>query len=323
MSDGADVVRWGFLGAGMVATKALAPAVHTAAGARLQAVASRSPRRAAALAPAGRVHARYEDLLADDDVDAVYVALANDAHAQWTLAALEAGKHVLCEKPLGLHAPEVRRMVDAARASGRLLVEAFWYRWHPRVREAERLVASGELGRVLEVDSGFCFDGSDTLHGSYRLHPDMGGGALLDVGCYAISGALAALGWPDRLDVETLQRTRHEHGVDLTTDAVLRADDARARVRGSFEAPEGQWLVVKGEAGTLDLPGPTYSAWTSDPTVLRVDGRPLASWEPVDAYRLMVEAFSARVRGEDAWVIPLEQSLRVAEVLDQVAGREQ
>ena len=122
-------VRWGFLGAGGIARTALAPAVAAASGAVLHAVAARDPARAAALGPV-RAYGDYAALLADDDVDAVYVALHNDAHLPWTLAALAAGKHVLCEKPLGLSAAEVDQM--AAAAGDRLVVEASWYRWHPR-----------------------------------------------------------------------------------------------------------------------------------------------------------------------------------------------
>lgn len=123
-------VGFGFLGAGMIATTALSPAVHAADGAHLQAVAARDIDRARSLEPAGKAYDDYSAVLADDTVDVVYIALANDAHERWTLAALEAGKHVLCEKPLGLDVAQVRRMTDAAAAADRLLVEAFWYRWH-------------------------------------------------------------------------------------------------------------------------------------------------------------------------------------------------
>ncbi|MGJ7440194.1 Gfo/Idh/MocA family protein [Aquipuribacter sp. MA13-6] len=182
---------FGFLGAGGIATGALAPAVHAADGAHLQAVAARSQQRAAALEPAGRAYDDYAAVLADETVDVVYVALSNDLHERWTVAALEAGKHVLCEKPLGLDAAQVRRMTDAAAAADRLLVEAWWYRWHPRTLRAVDLVRSGALGRVVRVETEFSFDAD--LTGNYRVDPTRGGGGIYDVGCYAVDAARWAL----------------------------------------------------------------------------------------------------------------------------------
>ncbi len=177
-------VRWGFLGAGWIATRALAPAVAAADGAVLLAVAARDITRAAALGPAGRVYDDYAGLVADDEVDAVYISLTNEVHAHWSIAALQAGKHVLCEKPLAMNAREAVAMSEAANAAGRRLVEASWYRWHPRVRRAQELLAAGRIGSVRHVSAGFTFAGN--LAGNYRLEPTRGGGALYDVGCYAV-----------------------------------------------------------------------------------------------------------------------------------------
>jgi len=140
-------VRWGFLGAGFIATHALAPAVHAADGATLQAVAARDLDRANRLSPAGNVFDSYDALLRDDDVDAVYISLTNDVHAHWAIAAMRAGKHVLCEKPLAMNAMQVREMTAVAEETGLLLVEASWYRWHPRVRRAQKELAAGASAR--------------------------------------------------------------------------------------------------------------------------------------------------------------------------------
>lgn len=218
-----DAVRFGFLGAGWIAGRALAPAVHAANGAVLHAVAARDTTRAEQLEPVGRCYDDYAALLLDPDVDVVYINLTNDQHAPWALAALAAGKHVLCEKPLGLGPEEVRGMTDAARSAGRLLVEAFWYRWHPRTRRLEQLLAAGALGPVHEVDAEFSFDGSDDarMTGNYRLDPARGGGALYDVGCYAVSLAHLVLGPSLRVDrVETVVGPT---GVDLDTAARVTA----------------------------------------------------------------------------------------------------
>ncbi len=312
-------VRWGFLGAGWIAARALAPAVHGADGARLVAVASRDRDRAARLAPSGHAYGHYEQLLADPDVDAVYVALHNDAHLPWTLAALRAGKHVLCEKPLGLSAEQVQTMASAAAQADRLLVEATWSRWHPRTRRAEALVRAGALGDVRAVDAGFTFDG--VPEGNYRLHPRHGGGALYDVGPYALGAPLWLV--PDaEPTVESVTVDSTATGVDATTTAVLRLGAARATVRTSIAAEPAQWLEVTGTAGTLTLAAPAFTSWRQ-PSVLLLQGADGAQtrldFAPQDAYRLMVEHVSRAVRGDPtAWVLPVSESLRVARALDAV-----
>ncbi|MFM8390445.1 MAG: Gfo/Idh/MocA family protein, partial [Actinomycetota bacterium] len=174
-------VRWGFIGAGFVASRAMAPAVHAADGAVLYAVASRDARRSAELEPQV-VHESYQALIDDPNVDAVYISLTNVQHKEWVVAALEAGKHVLCEKPLALNADEVRAMQATADRHQCLLVEAVWTRWQPRMKRMAEIVQRGDLGDVSSISSAFTFQGD--LTGNYRSQPEMGGGALLDVGCY-------------------------------------------------------------------------------------------------------------------------------------------
>lgn len=307
-----DPVRWGFLGAGTIARKALAPAVAAAHGAVLQAVGARDVERARALDPV-RAYGDYAAVLADPDVDAVYVALSNEAHLPWTLAALEAGKPVLCEKPLGLSAAEVDAM--AAAAGDLLVVEASWYRWHPRVRLAQQRLA--EIGRVVHVTAGFRFDGQ--LDGNYRLEPARGGGALYDVGCYAVSACLWAVGQGAPVDV-VAQSQLGPTGVDLDTRAVLRwADDTEAEVHAGITGGDGQWLVITGERGELELRDAPYTSWTTDATELWVSdgtGTERVPVEPVDAYRLMVQEVSSVLRGGPGWVLPLAESRDTAAVLD-------
>jgi predicted dehydrogenase len=305
-------VRWGFLGAGGIARTALAPAVTAARGAVLRAVGARDVERARALGPE-RAYGSYDEVLADDDVDAVYVALSNDAHLPWTLAALRAGKHVLCEKPLGLSAAEVDEMADAA--GDRLLVEASWYRWHPRVRLAQSRLA--ELGRVRHVAAGFTFAGD--LDGNYRLDPERGGGALYDVGCYAVSACLWAVGRGLPQDV-VARSELGPTGVDLETRAVLAWDGAEAEVHVGMAADRGQWLVITGEHGELELRGPSpFTAWKDDATELWVSDGTSTERVPVpatDAYVAMVEEVSSAVLGGPGWVLPLAESRATAAVLD-------
>ncbi len=309
-----DPVRWGFLGAGNVAGAALAPAVHSAQGAVLHAVAARDPARAAGLGP-HRVHPTYQHLLADDEVEVVYVSLPNDAHLPWTLAALSAGKHVLCEKPLGLTAGEVDELTRAAARAGRTVVEASWYRWHPRVRLAQARLP--EVGPVAHVTAGFTFAG--VPEGNYRLDPVKGGGALYDVGCYAVSACLWAVG--RGLPTEVAARFEvGPSGVDLDARAVLSWEGGpEAEVRAGMIGGERQWLVVTGERGEVELRGAAYTAWTGDDTELWVSdgaGTERVAVPASDAYRIMVEEVSSALRGGPGWVLPLSQSRDTAAVLD-------
>ena len=311
------MTRWGFLGAGWIATKALAPAVHQADGAVLQAVAARDVDRARALGPVGSAYGDYEDLLADDSIDAVYISLTNEVHAHWSMQAMRAGKHVLCEKPLAMTAAEVREMTAVSAETGRLLVEASWYRWHPRVRRAQELLQSGRIGDVTHVSAGFTFDGR--LDGNYRLEVARGGGALYDVGCYAVSAALWAFG-----DVPSIVSARQQlgpTGVDLVTEAVLEFAAGEAEVRAGISEPPLQWLVINGHSGEIELRDAAYTSWVRDDTVLLVsDGRSTqrTTLPAANAYRVMVEEVSSVIQGGPGWVVPLADSLATAAVLDAV-----
>ena len=308
------MTRWGFLGAGWIATKALAPAVHAASGAVLQAVASRDEARSAALDPV-TVHASYAALLADPDVDAVYISLSNEAHLPWSLAALAAGKHVLCEKPLCLTADEVAQL--QAAAGDLLCVEASWYRWHPRVRLAQQRLAG--IGPVRHVSAGFAFAG--VPEDNYRMDPARGGGALYDVGHYAVSAALWAVGEGVPADVAARARFAPS-GVDLVTEAVLDwASGATAEVRCGIDDTEGQWLVITGERGEIELRDAPYTSWKDDATELWVSDGVGTERLPVpacDAYEVMVEEVSSVIAGGPGWVLPLTDSWQTARTLDLV-----
>jgi predicted dehydrogenase len=309
-------VRWGFLGAGGIATGALAPAVHAATGATLQAVAARSLDRARTLGAAS-AYDDYGALLADDDVDAVYIALSNEMHLPWAVAAMRAGKAVLCEKPLALTRAEVDEMTAVSAETGQLLVEASWYRWHPRVRLAQQRL--GEVGPIRHVAAGFTFDAS--LEGNYRLEPSRGGGALYDVGCYAVSACLWAVGAGLPVDV-TARATYGPTGVDLVTEAVLEwGDGVEAEVRAGIAGEVGQWLVMTGERGEIELRDAPYTSWVEDQTELWLSDGTATERVPVPAanpYQLMVEEMSSVLTGGPGWVLPLAESRSTAAVLDAI-----
>jgi len=187
VSDGAPL-RIGILGAARIAPMALIKPAREVPEAAVVAVAARDPKKAEAFAARHRiprVHASYDALLADPEIDAVYNPLPNGLHAEWSIRALEAGKHVLCEKPFASNAEEALRMTQAAVRTGRRLVEAFHYRYHPLALRMKSIVESGDLGTIRHIETHMCIP--LPLPNDIRYRYDLGGGATMDVGCYTIS----------------------------------------------------------------------------------------------------------------------------------------
>ena len=309
------MITWGFLGAGWVATKAVAPALHSARNARLDAVASRDRSRSEALGPQ-RIYERYEDLLADPGIDAVYINLANHQHCQWTIAALAAGKHVLCEKPLALNYVQAQMMAEAAKKYDRVLVEAVWNRWHPRFSRIVELVNAGDIGKINRIESLFCFPAE--IENNYRLNVEMGGGSLLDVGIYQAHLWRALIHGEPELNIELLTENIGVTGVDLTTQLVGKlSNNIGIQALSSFEMLETQKLVISGELATIECLGDdAFTSWNM-PSVMRI-GDHLQEFAPVDPYRLMIENVSAFILGESAWIPAISHSLHVAKILDQI-----
>jgi predicted dehydrogenase len=309
-------IRWGFLGAGSIATKALTPAVRGAKNATLQAVASRDAIRSQSLEPV-KVHATYQDLLDDPEIDAVYISLANHQHCEWSIKALQAGKHVLCEKPIAMDAKEARLMAEAAKNNNRMLVEAVWTRWHPRFIRMVELVQSGAIGEIKAIDASFTFPGS--LEGNYRLAPEMGGGSLFDVGPYPLHAWSALTQGNLKMKINSIQRNTGPTGVDMTTriDATLNGS-ITVNALTSFERDEEQLLLVTGSISSIENIGNDAFTSLRNPSVLKV-GDLLENFAPVDPYQLMVENFGARIKGEESWILPIEETIRVMEILDEIA----
>lgn len=308
-------VRWGFIGAGYVASRAMAPAVHAASGAELYAVASRDAARSAELEPVV-VHDSYRALIEDSNVDAVYISLTNVQHKEWVIAALEAGKHVLCEKPLALNADEVRSMNAVAERHQCLLVEAVWTRWQPRMKRMAQVIQRGDLGDVQSISSAFTFKGD--LTGNYRSDPTMGGGALLDVGCYQAHLWMMLLGETIDYSIETVERTDGPTGIDLTTSVQTTLNGSiRADALCSFDmAPEQRISVTGSTVAMRTGDGEAFTLWKQDATL--IIGDTVETFAPDDAFSLMVQDVSAAIRGEDSSVFPSTSSLRVAEILDSI-----
>jgi len=293
----------------------MAPAVHAASGAELYAVASRDAARSAELEPTV-VHNSYSDLIDDPNVDAVYISLTNVQHKEWVVAALEAGKHVLCEKPLALNAEEVRIMLNAAERHQRMLVEAVWTRWQPRMKRMAEVIQRGDLGNVLSVSSAFTFQGD--LTGNYRSDPTMGGGALLDVGCYQAHLWLMLLGETVDFALQNVERTVGPTGIDLTTFVQATLNDSiRADALCSFDIAPEQRIAVTGSTSSMHTgDGEAFTLWKQDATL--IIGDTVETFAPDDAFSLMVRDVSAAIRGEVSSVFPSTSSLLVAEILDSI-----
>ncbi|CAN2188769.1 MviM Predicted dehydrogenases and related proteins [Candidatus Nanopelagicaceae bacterium] len=309
------MTSWGFLGAGWVATKALAPAVHKARNARLRAVASQDAARAQALVPE-KIYRSYEELLADPKIDAVYINLANHQHHQWTIAALDAGKHVLCEKPLALNYAQAQEMADATVKNDRILVEALWNQWHPRFTRIVELVTGGHIGALTEINSSFTFTAE--LENSFRGQLAMGGGSLLDVGNYqAHIWKTLSSGEPE-LEIQSLNRSAGNTGVDLTTQiSATLSSGVKINALSSFEMPEAQELIISGKLVEIQCLGSdAFTSWNK-PSSLRI-GNSVEEFAPVDPYAMMIEDFSDAISGKPAWLPALDQSLYVAKLLDQI-----
>ena len=309
-------VRWGFIGAGYVASRAMAPAVHATSNASLYAVASRDQERSATLEPQV-VHRSYQDLINDPMVDAVYISLTNAQHKEWVLAALNAGKHVLCEKPLAMNASEVGTMLDAATRNNRLLVEAVWTRWQPRMQRMAQIVKSGELGEVTGISSAFTFQGD--LTNNYRLDPSLGGGALLDVGVYQAHLWLMLLNEDVSFSIESVERTMGDTGVDLTTRAQLQLNNSvTAHLVSSFDLPPQQHIEVTGTTATMRTgEGEAFTLWKQPSTLLI--GETAEHFEADDAFALMVHGVSVAIEAGKPTIFPAASSLRAAEITDAIS----
>lgn len=289
-------VRFGILSTARINEKLLATARGSA---KLEVVAagSRSPERAAAFARThglARAHGSYEALLADDDVEVVYVSLPNALHIPWTILALRHGKHVLCEKPLSPRAAEVEEAFDVAEAEGRLLSEAFMYRFHPQLDRVRELLADGAIGDLRLVSSSFRFPADPIADATVLKGPD--GGSLLDVGCYCVSASRLLAGEPEVVQGEVVPADGD--GVDLRFVGTLRCrSGVLAQFDSSVDLPHAERLELMGSRGTLALSDPWGQGREARIELRRDDGREVIELGVVDAYTLQFERFAAAVRG--------------------------
>jgi predicted dehydrogenase len=321
-------VKWGVLGAASIAVQRMMPAIGEAPGATLHALASRDETKARAVAAkfaAPRAYAGYERLLADPEIDAVYIPLPNQLHFEWSLRALEAGKHVLCEKPLCLASRDVERLCIARDRAGKHIEEAFGYRNHAQWGKVLELIAAGAIGPVCAAHAVLAKQFLDPA--DVRNNPAAGGGALYDLGSYAIN-ALNLVHGRQPLRVSALAEQDPRFGIDRLTSALLDYGDAHASLTVASQAGPSAWathqqLTVLGARGWLRMNFPFAQArpiacFIEVGHEQSVGGVPTIVHEfpPANQYALQVERFSRRVLGASVPAWPIEDALATLRTIE-------
>ncbi len=317
-------VNWGVLGAAKFAREHMARAIHEAEGARFHALATSDPRKAApfsAFCPDLKIHNSYDALLADPDIEAVYIPLPNHLHVEWTLKALEAGKHVLTEKPIAMQADEIDALIAARDRTGLMATEAYMIVHHPQWQRARTLIAEGAIGRILHADAHFSYDNRSDP-GNIRNRPETGGGSIPDIGVYTYGSARWATGAePVALDAEITR----ENGVDVF-----------ARVFGEMEGPGGRFtyhamtsmrlfprqeVVFQGETGLIRLTAP-FNAGLFGEAQLHMFRQDRADhierFPGARQYRNQVEAFGRSIRQGTPYPWTLEDAKGTQAMIDRV-----
>jgi predicted dehydrogenase len=306
-------VRWGIVSTAHI-NRLLIPGAKASSKVDLVGVASRDQARADAYASKWgipRAYGSYDELLADPEIEAVYVSLPNTLHADWSIRAVEAGKHVLCEKPLASRAADVEAVFDAADRAGRLVSEAFMFRHHPQIARVQALVAEGAIGELRLVRTAFSYSLYDP--DNIRLRPEVDGGGLMDVGCYCISGSRLLAGEPERVYGE---EWIGESGTDWAFAGTMRFP---GNVLATFDCgtalPERDELEAIGSEGSLFLDDPWHGR---TPVIeLRRGGEvEVIRGEEADSYRLELENVSDAVRGEGQLLLGRADAVAQARALE-------
>ncbi len=323
-----EKVKWGILGAATIARVCVIPAIQKSHNGVIHALASRFPEGAAELVKKSNIkylYDSYDKVLDDPSVDAVYIPLPNHLHHVWTVKALNAGKHVLCEKPLACSAEEAQEMAVAAEKNRRLLMEAFMYRFHPRSLHIKKLITEGIIGTPSLIRAAFCYHmGEEALSrgAHYRLNPEMGGGALLDVGCYGVS--LARWLFADEPEQIQAQAVYHHTGADIHVAGLLRFPRGRlATLEASFCAALQQTYSVVGSDGAIELPHDAFIPWEHDAVfVVRARNQENGQRHVIagtDEYQRMVEHVANAIMGREKPAITPSESINNMRVLDALA----
>jgi predicted dehydrogenase len=321
-----STLRLGILSTADIARAKAVPGFRQADRVEVVAIASRDEPRARQVAAElgiDRAHGSYAALLADDAVDAVYIPLPNHLHLEWTIAAVRAGKHVLCEKPLALTADDAQRMVEAANAAGVRLMEAFMYRLHPSWEAVRRLVASGRIGELVSVQSWFSYYNDDP--GNIRNMLEAGGGALYDIGCYCVNLSRMLFGAePDGVSASIVRDAAT--GVDTLVSGILEFGSGVASFTASTRAEDDQRVDVYGTRGRISVEIP-FNIPSDRGTRIFVSagGNPpvapdteVMEFPVADPYGVEVERFAAAVLDDQPLPTPPEDAVANLRVMERL-----
>ncbi len=321
-----SVLRWGILSCANIAVGKVIPGMRSSKRSEVVAIASRDSARAKTTARSlgiPRAYGSYEALLADPDVDAVYIPLPNHLHAEWAIAAARAGKHVLCEKPLAMTAADAQTIVDAGRDAGIVLMEAFMYRHHPSWVAVRDLVASGRIGRLVAVDSWFSYHLEDPTN--IRNIREVGGGALYDIGCYSVNLSRMLFGDEPRSVAATIVRDPLS-GVDILTSAILSFAGGTATFTSATRVEPDQRVSIYGTGGRIEIEIPFNIPPDRPSRVFLIAGGdpPVApaietlEFAPADPYGVQADRFAEAVLDGARVAIPGEDSVANMRVIERV-----
>jgi predicted dehydrogenase len=317
-------IQWGILSTANIGIKRVIPAILSGERGVVAAIASRDASRAAEVAArfvVPRSYGSYEALLNDSAIDAIYNPLPNHLHVEWTVKALNAGKHVLCEKPLGVNAPETQAIVDARDRNQKRVIEAFMVRHHPQWHRVRALVRGGRIGTVRSIQSAFLFTVLDL--NNVRNQAELGGGALYDVGCYPLVTARYIFGAEPTRAIALVNRDANL-GVDTLTSGLLEfPGGGQLLFSSAFRAAAYQRVTILGTDGRIDMPVPFTPAKDFACRIIIDSGKSLdgasAEFEDfpaVDQYALQCDAAAAVFLGEVPQEFPIEEGIATMRVID-------
>ncbi|GLX70325.1 Gfo/Idh/MocA family protein [Paenibacillus glycanilyticus] len=314
-------LKWGILGCASIAKRAVIPGLHLSELNEVAAIASRNGDKAKQTAEELNIptaYDSYEALLADSSIDVIYIPLPNHLHKEWAIRAAEAGKHILCEKPLALNAHEAAEMVEAADQAGVLLSEAFMYRYHPRYEQIKELIASGAIGQLRGIRSAFTFNNPGDS-ANVRFRKEWGGGSIYDVGCYPISVARLLLGKePEAVTVNAFFSPEHDD-VDMMASGLI---EFEGNVALTFDC--GMWaafrnpLEILGTDGIIEVPSAfvTNSPESGHYYVTTEGERRLVEVSSVNTYTEQADSIARSITGGTSLQFPTSDAIRNMKVID-------
>lgn len=317
-------VRFGVLSTAKIGVQKVIPAMQMGKLCSVTAIASRDKARARQTADELQIpnaYGSYEELLADNEVDAVYIPLPNHMHVPWSIKSLEAGKHVLCEKPIGLTEDEARDLIEAAGKFPDLkIMEAFMYRHHPRWQKAKELVDNGTIGTLKVIHSFFSYFNDDP--NNIRNIAEIGGGSLMDIGCYSISLSRFLFG-EEPLEATAIIEKDPGFGTDRLTSGMLKFNNGRSLFTCATQCHKHQYVKIIGTEGKIEIEWP-FTPETDEPTILQLDtddSTRTITFEPCNHYTIQGDQFARAILENREVPVPLEDAVANMVVIGRLIDR--